>query len=163
MACGCLQTQSPPLPNSVAGTLGNARGHDPCATPSFPGIPDRQNHSATESIPDTPCSLPRLKTTPETPQTSEERGFSMSPSHQRHYPWGSLESISHPDCGNAAANLSSDGGSGRLPPVWPASVLTAAAAIRHLGHIPCGAFAGMAAPQFGQTRCSAVLFIPAYR
>src|SRR5450759_1638203 len=100
MACGCLQIQSPPLPNSVAGTLGNARGHDPCATPLFPGIPDRQNHSATESIPDTPCSLPRLKTTPETPQTSEERGFSMSPSHQRHYPWGSLESISHPDrCG----------------------------------------------------------------
>ena len=97
MACGCLQTQSPPLPNSVAGTLGNAIGRDPCATPSFPGIPDRQNHPATESTPDTQCSLPRSKTTPETPQTSEETGFSMSPSHQRHYPLGSLESISHPD------------------------------------------------------------------
>src|ERR1035437_1037343 len=97
MACGCLQKQSPPLPNSVAGTLGNAIGHDPCATPSFPGIPDRQNHPATGSTPDIPCSLPRSKTTPETLQTSEERGFSMSPSHQIHYPLGSLESISHPD------------------------------------------------------------------
>jgi hypothetical protein len=39
---------------------------------------------------DTPCSLPRSKTTPETPQTSEGREFSRSPSHQRHYPLGHL-------------------------------------------------------------------------
>ena len=34
----------------------------------------------------------------------------MSPSHQRHYPWGSLESISHPDklielTGTSAASI----------------------------------------------------------
>jgi hypothetical protein len=82
MACGCLPIPSPPWPNSVAGTLGHALGHDPCATPSWPGIPDRQNHPATESTPDTPRSLPRSNTTPETPQTSAERGFALSPARQ---------------------------------------------------------------------------------
>jgi hypothetical protein len=29
----------------------------------------------------------------------------MSPSHQRHYPWGSLESISHPEKGMETQSL----------------------------------------------------------
>src|SRR5450755_664615 len=90
MACGCLQTQFRPLPNSVAGTPGNAAGHDPCATPSFPRILDRQSHQATESTQDTSCSLPHSKTTPETPRMSKDRVFSMSPSHPDTIPWDHL-------------------------------------------------------------------------
>jgi hypothetical protein len=56
---------------------------------------------ATLPAQDTSSSLPRSKTTPETPQTREDMGFLPSLSPGRHYPLRSLESISHPDFDNS--------------------------------------------------------------
>ena len=97
MAYGCLQIPSQPLQNSVGGNLCNATALDLCAMPSCFHTPDRQSHRATAPTPDTLRSLPRSKTTPKTPRTPGDTGFSRSPSYPKHYPLRSLESISHPD------------------------------------------------------------------
>ncbi len=96
MACGCLRRPARPLQNSVGGNLCNATALDLCAMPSRRHILDRQSHWATAPTQDTSRSLPRSKTTPKTPRTPGDTGFSRSLSCIKHYPLRSLESISHP-------------------------------------------------------------------